>query len=183
MRRLMLTLAVVLVVGAVEVKAQGHEAPAAPAAKHETPAAKGHETPAAKAPETPAEKAPVDVATVLKRIEKHVAEVSEISRPRPAVHSAPAAEPKKSPAPRAASRARVTAPKPSAQARVELDWRTPFLVWPDENLRPEVVDSGDRRETAKEQVGDDQRHDDVEGLAANERERGAPFISSYKPAQ
>ncbi len=179
MRRLILTLAVVLVVGAVELKAQGHGAPAAPAAKHETPAAKAPATPA------PAEKAPVDVATVLKRIEKHVAEVTEISRPRPrpAVHSAPAGEPKKSSAPRAALHARATAPPPPVQARVELDWRTPLLVWPDAILRPEVADLGDRRETAEEQVGDDQRHDDVEGLAANKRESWAPFISGYKPAQ
>lgn len=187
MRRLMLTIAVVLGLAVVEVKAQGHGAPAAKA--HEAPAAKGHETPAAKEPaakghETAAAKAPVDVATVLKRIEKHVAEVSEISRPRPAVRSAAVAEPKKAPvAARARSRVRAAVPPPALPPRVELEWRTPLLVWPDDTLRPEVAGSGLRAEAAEQQVGHDQRHDDVEGLAANERERGASLISGYKPAQ
>lgn len=218
MRRLMLTIAVVLGLAVVEVKAQGHGAPAPKA--HDAPAAKGHETPAAKqetpvakkepaakehavkevaakepaakepaakegAAKEPAAGAPVDVATVLKRIEKHVAEVTEISRARPAVRSAPVAETKKSPPPRPTAHARVAAavPPPATPLRVELDWRAPLLVWPDETLRPDIAVSGVRAEAAEQQVGDDQRHDDVEGLAANERERGASLISGYKPAQ
>ena len=150
MRCLMLTIAVVLGLAVVEVTAQGHGAPAAPAAKaheppatnaHEAPAAKEHATPAAKDPATSPAKAgtvtpaptPPDLATVMERINKQVGTVvTEIRTSKPAVHAGPAAHPRKSPVPQVASHARVAAP---THSRVELDWRTPLLVWPEELLQ------------------------------------------------
>ncbi len=139
MRRLMLTIALVLVAAVVDVKAQGHGAHAAPPAK--APATPAAPAPAVKEPaaKEPAHETAPDVATVLERISKHVAEVTEISTPRPAAHSAPADQPKKSPARPAASHARAATTQPvAARARVELDWHTPLLVWPEELLRPDA---------------------------------------------
>ena len=111
---------------------------------HEAPAVKGHETPAAKAPVTPPAKAaaaastPPDLATVMERINTQVGTVvTEINKSKPAGHVGPAARLSKSPAPQVASHARAATP---THARVELDWRMPLLVWPEELLQPGVAD-------------------------------------------
>lgn len=139
MRRLMLTLAVVLGLAVVDVKAQGHGAPATPAAKeHATPDAKEPATPPAKAGTVTIAPPPVDLATVMERINKQVGTVvTEMNRSRPVRHAGPAAQPRKSPAPRAAFHARVAAP---THAHIELDWSAPLLVWPEELLQPGVAD-------------------------------------------
>jgi hypothetical protein len=131
MRRLLVTLALVFVVAAIEVETQEHGGHAAPDAKSAaTPAA--HGTAATPAAHGTAAAPKADVASVLERINKKVAtEVSDLRRTarrapaRPPAHASPAA------APRTASRASL------APARVELDWHTPLLVWPDELLRPD----------------------------------------------
>jgi len=123
MRRLMLTLAVVFGAAVIDLEAQGHGAPAPP---HEKA------SPAPKTAGTPAP--PPDVATVIARINTRVAtEITDLRSSRRAAQ--PAAPARRSPAPRAASRA------VSTPARIELDWRQPLLVWPEELLRPDRSDA------------------------------------------
>ena len=157
----MLTLAVVLVAAVVEVEAQGHGAPApaahapkadphakadppAKADPHAKPAPPAKADPHAKAaPESkPAGKAaapasPPDLGTVLERINKQVGTiVTDMNRSSPPRQAVPADHAVKSPAPRGPSRGRAAATTASTHPRVELDWHTPLLVWPEELVRP-----------------------------------------------
>ena len=133
MRRVMLTLAAVLVATVVELEAQGHGAPAAHAPKAD-PHAKAAPEPK---PSGKAAASPPDLGTVLERINKQVGTVvTDMNKSRPARHAAPAAQSKKTPAPQVASHARAATTQPTPHPRVELDWHTPLLVWPEELLRP-----------------------------------------------
>ena len=130
-----------------------------------------------------------DLVTVLERINKQVGTiVTDMNKSRPARQAVRADHAVKSPAPRVASHgpAAAIASTASISPRVELAWHTPLLVWPETLLRPEV--SASRRsvdwgETAEEQVGNDQRHRDVERLAAEKGQSWAPLVGGYQPAQ